>query len=232
MSVDLKVDFCSYEAAKWAVEKWHYSKTMPKSKLVHVGVWEDGRFIGAVIFGYGAMPEIGSPYGLRQIEISELVRVALTKHVSHTSRVVSLAIKLLRHQSSGLRLIVSYADPAHNHTGTIYQAMNWVYVGENTGSSYEVLCPDGEWRHARAGIHKYGSCAGFPTKRLPKKHKYLYPLDRAMRRQIAPLAKPYPKRDTMRPTDGSTLALQLGGGDSTSTRPLILTGQTPRRASG
>ncbi len=27
------------------------------------------------------------------------------------------------------------------------------------------------------------------------KYKYLYPLDRAVRRQIAPLAKPYPKRE-------------------------------------
>lgn len=28
------------------------------------------------------------------------------------------------------------------------------------------------------------------------KHKYLMPLDRKMRKQVAPLAKPYPKRDT------------------------------------
>jgi len=27
------------------------------------------------------------------------------------------------------------------------------------------------------------------------KHKYLYPLDRAMRRQILPLAQPYPKKE-------------------------------------
>ena len=27
------------------------------------------------------------------------------------------------------------------------------------------------------------------------KYKYLYPLDRAMRRQIEPLRKPYPKRE-------------------------------------
>ena len=44
-SVDLKVDWCSYEAAKYAVMHWHYSKTMPAGKTVKLGVWENGRFI-------------------------------------------------------------------------------------------------------------------------------------------------------------------------------------------
>jgi hypothetical protein len=41
--VDLKVDFCSYEAAKYAVEHWHYSKTMPAGKTVKIGAWEDDK---------------------------------------------------------------------------------------------------------------------------------------------------------------------------------------------
>jgi hypothetical protein len=30
----------------------------------------------------------------------------------------------------GIRLIVSYADLNHGHFGKIYQASNWVFVGE------------------------------------------------------------------------------------------------------
>ena len=41
----LKLDWCSHEAATFAVMHWHYSKAMPKSKLAKVGVWEDGKFI-------------------------------------------------------------------------------------------------------------------------------------------------------------------------------------------
>ena len=62
--VDLKIDWATYKAAKYAVEHWHYSRCMPKSKLSKIGVWENGKFIGAVIFGYGATPEIGKPYRL------------------------------------------------------------------------------------------------------------------------------------------------------------------------
>ena len=51
---DLVVDFCDYKAAKYAVEHWHYSKRMPKSKLNHIGVWENDCYIGVVLFGVGA----------------------------------------------------------------------------------------------------------------------------------------------------------------------------------
>ena len=34
---------------------------------------------------------------------------------------------LKRH--TGLKFLVSYADPAQGHLGTIYQATGWVYTG-------------------------------------------------------------------------------------------------------
>lgn len=53
MTVDLKIDWATYAAAKYACENWHYSKSIPKSKLVKIGAWEDGSFIGVVIFLMG-----------------------------------------------------------------------------------------------------------------------------------------------------------------------------------
>lgn len=92
MSVDLRVDWCSYQAAKYAVEHWHYSKAMPTPPAHYIGVWENAAFVGCVIFGRGS-----------------------------------------------------------------------------------------------------------------NNNRYLYPLDRAMRRQIAPLAQPYPKRETCGPSvEGDT----------------------------
>ncbi len=34
-----------------------------------------------------------------------------------------------------------------------------------------------------------------PQRKMPGKHRYLFPLDDAMKAQVAPLAKPYPKRE-------------------------------------
>lgn len=207
--VDLKVDFCSHEAAKWAVEHWHYSKALPfAGKMVKFGVWEEGNFIGSVLFSWGANKNIGSPYGLNQVEVCELVRVALKYHKSPVSQIVSLAIRKLKNQSPGLKLLVSYADPEQGHTGAIYQAMNWVYVG--MAQSTTLYFVRGRWVHRRMASSTLGSIKGLPGKHLPDKHKYLYPLDRAMRKQIEPLAKPYPKRDNVRLASGSTLATSQG----------------------
>jgi len=54
--VELKLDWCSHEAAKFACEHWHYSKTIPANRSNYIGIWEEGKYIGAVIFGLGASP--------------------------------------------------------------------------------------------------------------------------------------------------------------------------------
>lgn len=194
----LKIDWCSHEAAKYAVEKWHYSRSMPAGKLVKVGAWEDDRFIGAVIFGRGANNNIGKPYELQQTEICELVRVALFNHVAFVSQIVAKAIKFLVGQSKGLRLIVSYADPAQGHIDSIYQAMNWVYAGRTSGGTAMVKMANGDVLHKKTVFSRYGtndaSKIGGAWVKPVEKHKYLYPLDKAMRKQIAPLALPYPKK--------------------------------------
>ena len=212
--VDLRVDWCSYQAAKYAVEHWHYSRTMPVSKRVYIGAWENRVFIGAIVFALGATPTLGSKYNLTMWECCELVRVALNAHASPVSQIVTKAIKLLKSQSDGLRLIVSFADPFHGHNGSIYQAMNWIYTGQTT--TVDTWTVNGKLIHRRAYT---GVNYGAPKQKLPQnakrvtvpaKHRYLYPLDRAMRKQIAPLAQPYPKRDT-RPVNGDTLATSEAG---------------------
>jgi hypothetical protein len=189
----LLVDFCSYEAAKYAIERWHYSRVMPAGKLIKLGIWENDTFVGCVLFGRGANNHIGSPYGLSQIEICELVRIALNTHKCQVSQIVAISLKILKRQSPGLRLVVSYADPEQNHKGIIYQASNWVYCGSSQPQRF-ALGLHGEIVHKKTMHSKRGTIVGLQKSKILWKHKYLYPLDRAMRRQIEPLAKPYPKR--------------------------------------
>lgn len=166
---------------------------MPKSKLAKIGVWEGGQFVGVVIFGVGATPNVTTSYGCNVGQMCELVRIALNRHHNPVSRIVSIALRILKRSFPGLRLVVSYADPGQGHEGKIYQAMNWLYVGQ-TAPDQEVFI-DGRWAHRRIvrlrGLHLQDMKLRRET---PGKYKYLYPLDAAMRKQIAPLAKPYPKR--------------------------------------
>ncbi len=212
----LLVDFCSYHAAKYAVEHWHYSKTMPVGKIVKLGVWEDDKFIGAILFCHGNNQYQGNKYGLLMTEIVELSRVALTAHINEVSKIVSIAVKLLKSYNDKLRCLFSYADPEQLHNGGIYQAMNWVYVGRG-GSGCAYYDKSGMRVHSRlvsaTGVkEQFGNytksikSSDVRMVKLSPKHKYIYPLDRAMRRQVSKLAQPYPKREhNMRAIEGNDL---------------------------
>lgn len=212
---DLNLDFCSPKAARYSVMRWHYSRAMPASKLVRIGVWEDGNFKGVVIFGVGANRHLSRPFGLEKTEACELTRVALAPGRRFpTSRVIAISIRLLKKQSPGLRLIVSYADLKEGHVGTVYQAGGWIYLGGATQPYLKVL---GQVVHPRSVYDKYGkggqsvdwlrkhvdpSAQRVP---MPPKLKYAMPLDKAMREQLAPLAKPYVKKSCVGSIDSDAL---------------------------
>lgn len=195
MKPQLKIDWATHEAAKYACENWHYSRCLPVGKLVKIGAWEDGKFIGVVLFGRGASPQLGKPYKLNQDECVELVRIGLSKHSTTVSRIVSLAIKFLRRSNPKLRLIVSFADQSQGHHGGIYQAGNWIYTGEGTAKPRLIL-PNGTTRHNRLyqGANKAAIPIGAYWSKPEAKHRYLMPLDDEIRKRILPLSKPYPKR--------------------------------------
>jgi hypothetical protein len=218
----LKLDWCDAKAATYAVMKWHYSKTMPIGRTVKVGVWEDGVFIGVVLFSHGATPSLGKPYGMESTEAIELVRIALTKHKSTVSKILAIALRMLKTQSPNLKLVISFADTEQGHHGGIYQATNWVYAG--TTKPAKVMVINGKRTHRRSYT---GVNFGRPRKELPSqgewvdtkpKHRYLMPLDEDTKRLIQPLSLPYPKR--VRSADGGTSVVHTEGGGSNPTRTL------------
>lgn len=203
---ELKVDWCSYKAAKYAVKHWHYSKRMPTSTLNIIGVWENDSFIGVVIFGHGVGRYLLKPYGLEFNRGCELVRVALRKHKSPVSQIVSYSIKLLKKKNPKLRLVVSFADPDAGHYGGIYQAGNWIYNGKSPRRYMFRHKITGELYYDRSvsenlGIRGVSVRPSECTKEYkPGKFRYLYPLDRNMRKKIEKLRKPYPKQKDVRMT--------------------------------
>jgi len=194
--VSLRLDWCSREAAKYAVENWHYSKRMPKFKQVYIGVWEKNDFIGVVIFGLSVTPYLGDVFNLRNTECAELTRIALKEHITPVSRIIKIALKMIQKQSPGLKLIVSYADPFQGHNGAIYQAGNWIYMGQSAPMTQYYW--RGQWRNDSSMFRHF---KGYPqekakskSRKLPAKYKYLMPLNNDIKEQIEKYRQPYPKR--------------------------------------
>jgi hypothetical protein len=195
----LYIDYCEYQAAKYAAENWHYSECLPPIKNVYFGVWEHGDFVGSVVYSRPASASMGDIFDLSADEFAELSRVALRDHENEVSRIVSITISMLEKKDSGLDCLFSYADPVEDHYGGIYQAMNWIYIGRTEPSRVGVR--NGEQFHSRTISRKVemGHMTRgevnqeFTFKKTPGKHKYVYPLDDDVRDRAESMQKPYPK---------------------------------------
>jgi hypothetical protein len=156
---------------------------------------------GVICFGGGATPRIGSPYGLCQGEVLELVRVASNGKQNVTSQCVAAALRELHRQNPLVRIVVSFADIDQGHKGTIYQATNWIYEGVTQKGERCAFLIHGQKMHPKT-VHSKGWRQSVPWLRehidpnaeqiiTKGKHKYLYFFDRKMARRYKSV--PYPK---------------------------------------
>lgn len=213
---NLRIDWATYEAAKYACENWHYSGCMPAGKLVKFGVWENGKYVGVVIFGLGATPNLSKSYGLTMQQCCELCRVALTKHTTAVTRIISIALKFLKKHCPGISLVVSFADTEQGHHGGIYQGGGWIYSGSVRLDTWVI---NGKKIHPRSVVMKYGTQKLDAILRIdPKahktwgiKHRYLMPLTDEIRQRILPLSKSYPKRAGSKDNVASGFQSEEGG---------------------
>jgi len=228
---ELRLDWCSHAAAKYAVEHWHYSRSLPSGATVKVGVWEDVQYIGCVIFAMGATPNLAKHHQLPQTAICELARVALREHASPVSRIVRVALQYLRARCPGIRLVVSFADADQGHYGGIYQAGGWLYLGlSNPGGSQGFIVRgrpmhrrsvgSAGWSQSLAWLRAHVDPAA-QALRTAGKFKYAMPLDADMRARMLPLAQPYPKRPCATSSAGAAPGVQPGEGGSTPTVALL-----------
>lgn len=202
------------QAVKYACLHFHYAKSVPANPVGY-NVYNDAdEWCGVILYAVGATPNIGSQYGLPTGGVLELVRVALNGKQEHTSQAVAMSLKQLHKDVPQCRLVVSYADCDQHHLGTIYQATNWIYTGTNNKGNRggwiihgkkthpksihsRIVTIDGKRVHCpqtTEAVRKYfdPDAVEFITQ---GKRKYLMPMDKKMKKQIAPLAKPYPKNE-------------------------------------
>lgn len=189
-------------AVKYACMNYHYAKRVPIS-AVAFNVYEDGEWCGVIVYGYGANPYMPEMFDKWPGQVLELVRVALNGKQNTTSECIALSLKKLKKYCPLVDLVVSYADIDEGHTGVIYQATNWLYLGvanEGVKSDFTIK---GKSMHTRSVGAKGWKCSlewirenidKNATQKVTKgKHKYIYPLNKKMRKKVKKLAQEYPK---------------------------------------
>ena len=103
---------------------------------------------------------------------------------------------------TGIKFLITYADPATGHSGTIYRAAGWLYIGlSDAVSTYEVA---GRRFHSRTFAYSFGSHSlkyfrdkGLDIELIPqkRKHRYIKLLTPGLDSNLAVPVLPYPGKD-------------------------------------
>ena len=137
-------------------------------------------------------------------EVMDLVRVALNGKQPCTSECVSAAIRQLHKDEPQVKLIVSYADMDQGHYGTIYQATNWIYLGDVNVGERGAFIVHGKKVHPKS-CHSHGWVQSLgwlrahvdpyaEEYRTKGKRKYIWVYDKRLRKEWQQKAQPYPKK--------------------------------------
>ena len=106
----------------------HYLHRWPGVAVLTLGMWRGPFLVGVIVF---ALPPRET---IKRYKVSlawELARLYIMDSEPFNSETwfMSRAIKFVRSNHPSVEALVSYADPSHGHSGTIYRAANWKQDG-------------------------------------------------------------------------------------------------------
>jgi hypothetical protein len=181
---------CLRSEVKDFVESHHYSKNINGLKISQCFkvLSLDNLLVGAVIFGQLSTTS-WKKYGKSESEVLELRRLVLLDQCEFNTEsfVIASCLRYLK-KHTNYKVVISYADPYHGHSGVVYRASNFEYLG-CTASDTLLKDPDsGKLYHSRAMRTKYNgkfkpfavrlqqlNAAGLLEKIIvPGKHIYRY----------------------------------------------------------
>jgi hypothetical protein len=129
---DIQEKVIDFKEAELFISKYHYAGRVGRSG-VNLGYYLGDVLVGVIIYSTPIRQEVASKQGYPYKEVLELSRLAI--HPDYqiknlASFLISLSVRYIRSNQSGIKCLVSFADATHNHLGTIYKASNWVLDGE------------------------------------------------------------------------------------------------------
>ena len=213
--------------AKKMVVKYHYSHLWTKCSVALGLFTETGKehsffdepeeeMIGVIVYGdpIGRLTGQSISDEIDRTEVLELTRLFI--HDGYGSNIeswfISQSFNWLKKNMPEIKALISYASPVEGHCGTIYQATNWIYQGNNNRWNDGWLFkfePDGRWKHGRTIFPYYNSndpkeiqkkvTEPFWIKKEQQKHRYVYILaSKRYKKKIMKTLKhdtlPYPKQ--------------------------------------
>jgi len=156
MSVkDFRVVYCERVEIEDFIVKNHYSGSINGCDAAYCfRLMDDTKIIGAAFFGRLAMANQWKRFGDKAEDVIELRRLCCIDDTPKNteSYFIGSMLRWLK-QNTHHKVVVSYADAEHGHSGTIYKASNFQYLGKQKGA--KVIVWDGKHYHDKTIRTKY-----------------------------------------------------------------------------
>ena len=132
---DFVVKICDRKEIKSFIETWHYSKSINGLKSNYCfKLMNNKTIIGAMIYGQIGMANVWKKYADKENELIELRRLCCIDDTPRNteSYFIGFTLRWLK-KNTEIKKVISYADSNYNHTGIIYKASNFKYLGMTSG---------------------------------------------------------------------------------------------------
>ena len=208
---DLLVGPLSPRDARNSCKNYHYLKSYPGGSLLDFGIFVQQALLGVVVIGAGAFNIHRLFKDAEPDQVVCLSRLWLDDRCGRNSesRVLGIIRRAMRRWRTGIKVIVAYSDPAAGHTGMVYRAAGFLYVGRSAAMALLRL-PDGTIHHSRSLGHSFGTHSlahfavhGMQLERVPQSSKFVYVvlLDHSWRERLNRPVLPYSEVETDRASD-------------------------------
>jgi len=153
------------------IDKHHYIKALPRGCSNIFSIFVEGVLIGVACYGcpVGRWAEV--KYGKGTLELK---RFCLDSGLPKNTASWFMAKCNRALKKKGVKKILSYADPTQGHEGIIYQASNFIYLGQQRQGTAYVL-----WKGKKVYYRNYSNDSRYP-RALPIKYmipKHIYVLN-------------------------------------------------------
>lgn len=200
----LRVEAVSSEVIKTLIIQGHYLHSMPATTTACFAVYQERELVGAAVFTIGSRSGYLILSAAKPQDVATLARFYLKDALpkNSESRVLSIILRMLRNLKPW-KFLLSFADPAYRHVGTIYQATGWLYLGMTGRNGYVgfgenlLFHPRSLYNHFKTNSLQYFREHGIPASRhyFPGKHRYGYFLDPSWRWRLRYVPQPYPRKE-------------------------------------
>jgi hypothetical protein len=198
---DLEVRPIPNLVARQLCTRHHYLGSYPGGAILNFGIFAANSLLGVVVLGVGPANVHRLFAGAEISEVVCLARLWLDDRLGRNCESHTLAIILrhLRKDQATIKALVAYSDPEVGHTGCIYRAAGFLYIGRSEPMPLYQL-PDGKLHHSRSLSHAFGTHSrkhfkahGVPLKVIPQTAKLIYValVDPAWRQRLTRPVLPY-----------------------------------------